>query len=165
MDRNAELQSKRCIMADLKLLALDEEGLAIISAHLQDAVLKVGDMAYLPRAKRFAAVANRFDWAAAEGIGTSRTSLERRRCGIRFDRVLDAKVQGIDLKSKRQVLCLLAVQFEECDPPGGHITLVFAGGGAIRLHVECIEAELRDMGAAWKARRRPAHPIDDPAAA
>ena len=52
-------------MADLKLIALDADDLAVISAHLQDAVLQVGDIAYLPKDKRFAAIANRFDWVDA----------------------------------------------------------------------------------------------------
>ena len=49
-------------MKPLKLIALDEEDLAVVSSHLQDAVVRVGDMAYLPSKKRFAAVLNRFDW-------------------------------------------------------------------------------------------------------
>jgi hypothetical protein len=150
-------------MGDLKLLALDAEDLAVISCHLQDAVLQVGDMAYLPHEHRFAAIANRFDWAAATGAGGGAPTLERRRTGLRFDRVLEAKLQGIDLKAKRQVLELLAIQFEESERPGGFITLVFAGGGAVRLRVECIEAEMRDLGAAWSTRRRPEHPDSGPA--
>lgn len=145
-------------MGDLKLAALDAEDLSVISAHLQDAVLQVGDMAYLPAEHRFAALANRFDWAAAEGANGRRPSMERRRTVLRFDRVLEAKCQKIDLKSKRQVLSLLAIQFEPTEPPGGYVTLVFAGGAAIRLKVECIEGEMRDLGAAWKAQRRPEHP-------
>ena len=145
-------------MSDLKLAALDAEDLAVISAHLQDAVLQVGDMAYLPAEHRFAAVANRFDWVAAAGAHGGVPSMERRRTVLRFDRVLEAKCQRIDLKSKRQVLELLAIQFEQTDPPGGYVILVFAGGAAIRLKVECIEAEMRDLGAAWKASRRPEHP-------
>jgi len=144
-------------MGDLKLAALDAEDLSVISAHLQDAVLRVGDMAYLPAEHRFAAVANRFDWAAAAGAN-GEPRMERRRAALRFDRVLEAKCQKIDLKSKRQVLELLAIKFEETEAPGGYVTLVFAGGPAIRLKVECIEAEMRDLGAAWKARRRPEHP-------
>ena len=146
------------VMSDLKLVALDADDLAVVSAHVQDAVLQVGDMAYVPAEHRFAAIANRFDWAAATGAHGGAPSMERRRTALRFDRVLEAKLQGIDLKSKRQVLELLAIQFEEADPPGGYVTLIFAGGAAIRLKVECIEAELRDLGAAWRAQRRPEHP-------
>ncbi|MCL4768332.1 MAG: DUF2948 family protein [Hyphomicrobiaceae bacterium] len=145
-------------MGDLKLVALDADDLAVISAHVQDAVLQVGDLAYIPAEHRFAAIANRFDWAAAAGAEGLPPSLERRRTALRFDRVLEAKLQGIDLKTKRQVLELLAIRFDETEPPGGFVTLVFAGGAAIRLKVECIEGEMRDMGAAWKASRRPAHP-------
>ena len=148
-------------MSDLKLLAFDAESLAILSAHLQDSVLQVGDMAYLPSEKRFAALVNRFNWAAAEGANGERRSLERCRTALRLERVLEAKIQAVDLKAKRQVVSLLAIQFEESDPPGGFVTLVFAGGGAIRLRVECIEAELRDLGAAWKAASRPMHPDGD----
>lgn len=149
-------------MGDLKLAALDAEDLSVISAHLQDAVLQVGDMTYRPGEHRFAAIANRFDWAAATGAHGGAPSLERRRTAVRFDRVLEAKLQGFDPKAKRQVLSLLCIQFEESEPPGGFVTLYFAGGPAIRLKVECIEAEMRDLGAAWKARRRPEHPNTEP---
>ena len=56
------------------------------------------------------------------------------------------------------VLELLAVDFEATDDVAGYITLFFAGGGAIRLQVDCIEAELRDLGPVWKTRSKPEHP-------
>lgn len=155
-------------MPDLKLIALDADDLGIISAHLQDAVLRVADMVFLPKEKRFIAVANRFDWAKAQSAATklragSEGGLERRRAGIRFERVNAAKVQGIDLKDKRAALALLAVTFEpksEDGSPEGDVTLTFSGGAAIRLSVECVEAELKDLGAAWSAKRSPEHPED-----
>ncbi|KFL26218.1 hypothetical protein JP75_25580, partial [Devosia riboflavina] len=49
-------------MADLKLLALDSDDLAVISAHTQDAVVRVGDMGYAQADKRFAMLMNRYDW-------------------------------------------------------------------------------------------------------
>ncbi len=149
-------------MIDLKLIALDAEDLQVVSANLQDAVVKVADMAYLPRERRFAALLNRFDWAAADGHRTGRkllrrTRLMRRRSALRFERVLGARLLNIDLKARSRVLSLLAIQFEPKTPPGGTVTLVFAGGGGIQLDVECIEAELRDMGAVWRARAKPDH--------
>jgi hypothetical protein len=150
-------------MPDLKLIALDAEDLAVISAHLQDAVLKVADMAFLPREKRFAAVTNRFDWVEAINNNTGKAKhYARRRTALRFERVLSAQVHGIDLKNKGAVVSLLAIAFEPGEPPDGNVTLRFANGGAIRLHVECIEAELRDLGPVWEARSMPQHP-DDPA--
>ena len=150
-------------MPDLKLIALDAEDLGVISAHLQDAVLRVGDMVYLPSEKRFVAIANRFDWTEANAAENSKVGYQRRRAGIRFERVNTAKVQGVDFKDKRAALALLAVTFEpaaQADTPEGNVTLTFSGGAAIRLGVECIEVELKDLGAAWTAKRSPEHPED-----
>jgi hypothetical protein len=145
-------------MQELKLIALDAEDLRVLSCHLQDAVIRVGDMAYLKQDRRFAAIANRFDWeSAAKDDGSD----QRRRSGLRFERVSGARVQGFDLKHKDAVLALLAVTFEPAEEPSGAVTLHFAGGAAVRLEVECIEAELRDLGAAWRARARPAHAGDE----
>lgn len=151
-------------MDNLKLIALDAEDLKVISAHLQDAVLKVGDMAFVPRERRFAAILNRFDWATALSGGEQRAPT-RRQSALRFERVIGAQVTGIDLKAGHEVLELLALQFEPTgtEDPQGHLTLVFAGGGAVRLHVECIECEMKDLGPAWQARATPKHPDDDAA--
>jgi hypothetical protein len=147
-------------MSDLKLIALDEEDLGVISAHLQDAVLRVVDMTYLKGERRFAAVVNRFDWTKVTTAGGAKPALERRRSGLRFDRVLGAQISGIDLKDQKAVLSLLAIEFTSKDAPEGYVTLHFSGGGAIRLHVECIEAELADLGAAWSTKRQPKHADD-----
>lgn len=148
-------------MTPLKLIALDTEDLAVISAHLQDAVVRVGDMAYLPRQKRFAAVLNRFDWlgvvaAAHKGM---KPSSERRRSGLRIERVSKARLLGIDLKKRNTFQSLLALTFQAtgADDPAGRIRFDFAGGAAIELEVECIECELKDLGAAWRAKRVPDH--------
>lgn len=148
---------------DLKLVALDQEDLSVLSAHLQDAVVRVADMAYLKGERRFAALVNRFDWHTAEASSRSRSrpAFSRRRAGLRFERVLSAQLSKIDLASKDTVLSLLAVQFDVKDEPEGFVTLHFSGGGAIRLHVECIEAELKDLGAAWATVNKPAHGEND----
>jgi hypothetical protein len=144
-------------MSQLKLLALDEEDLIVVSSHLQDAVMRVGDMAYLPSQQRFAAIVNRFDWEQATK-GTN----ARHRAALRFDRVLGAKVKGLKHSHEDAVLSLLAVQFEHGTAPGGFIDLIFSGDAAVRLDVECIEAELKDLGPAWRARSKPRHPDDQP---
>jgi Protein of unknown function (DUF2948) len=154
-------------MPELKLIAFDTDDLAVISAHLQDAVVKVADIAYLPRERRFAAVGNRFDWADALADGKLKTrDYVRRQVALRFERVLGAQMQNIDLDKKGTILALLAMRFEPDggpESPGGHVTLNFANGAAIRLHVECIEAELKDLGPVWRAKSMPKHPNDDPA--
>ncbi len=144
----------------LKLVALDEDDLKILSAHLQDAVLRLSDMAWVPSEQRFAAILNRFDWlAAVDQDGASH--LRRCRCALRFDRVKRAQVQNIRPGEPSAFAELLAVTYEEAQPPSGYITLYFAGGGAVRLEVECIEGELRDLGVAWKTAIKPEHATAD----
>lgn len=150
-------------MSPLRLIALDADDLPIISAHLQDSVVKVGDATFLARQRRFVMLVNRFDWqtAMAGAEAGKKGALRRLRSAVRFERVLAAQVHGIDLKAKAAVLSLLAIRFEPGEvPPAGIVTLVFAGDAAIRLEVECVEAELSDLGAAWRTKRRPEHSDD-----
>jgi hypothetical protein len=136
----------------LRLLAQDEEDLAVISAHMQDAVVRVGDMAYLPRARQFALIACRFDWMAA-------TAGQMRRCrtGLHFDRVEKVARTGFDPARQNDMLNLLSVVFEPTDPPAGHVLLTFSGGAAVRIAVECVEAQLRDLGPRWTTTKKPGH--------
>lgn len=140
-------------MTDLKLLALDSEDLDVISATTQDAVVRVRDMGYLPSDRRFALLMNRFAWEVNDPRGRG----QRKRTGLHFERVLGCKVAGIDTHARDGVLELLTIRFEETDNPGGVIQLQFAGGGTIRLEVECLEARMQDLGAAWAARAKPEH--------
>jgi hypothetical protein len=147
-------------MTPLKLIALDEEDLAILSSHLQDAVVRVEDIAYLPGQKRFAAVLNRFDWEKATEEAAK--AYQRRRTALRFDRVLGAKLKNIKLTARDRILSLLAVSFEPGEAPSGKVTLFFSGDASILLEVECIEAELKDLGPAWRTRSKPQHPGVEP---
>ena len=153
-------------MQPLKLVALDKEDLEVVSAHLQDAVLRVGDLVWRPRQKRFVAILNRFDWQKANAgngsgqAGRAGQPFERRRAALRLERVMSAKLHNINVGQPDHVLSLLALLFEEGNSPGGHVTLVFSGGAAIRLEVECVEAELRDLGSTWGTTRKPEHRDD-----
>lgn len=140
-------------MTTLKLLALDDEDLQVVSSQLQDAVVRVGDMAYVPSQKRFAAILNRFDWTRAED-GRYR----RLRTALRCDRVLGAQHKGLEPEKQDRVLSLLAIRFEEADAPSGKIVLLFSGGITIQLDVECVEVELRDLGPSWHTPHKPEHP-------
>jgi len=141
----------------LKLIALDREDLEIVSAHLQDAVVKVGEVMWRPNENRVVIALNRFDWEAAVG---EPPSWRRRRAALRFDRVSSCKCKSLDCSAKEQVLNLLAVEFAESDAPSGVVTLIFSGGAALRLEVECLECELADLGPTWDAKARPVHAVD-----
>lgn len=157
-------------MQQLKLFALDAEDLEIVSAHVQDAVGRVGDMAFLPAQKRFALILNRFDWTSAgEGSRSGAAEYERRRTALHFERVTAAKTKDLPRHDADSVVNLLAVRFEPAaDPnraPAGTIELDFSGDATIRLDVECIEAQLSDLGPAWATHNRPEHPMSDDAMA
>ncbi len=150
-------QVARAIMSSLKLIVLDVDDLAVVSAHLQDAVINVGDMTFQPKERRFVALCNRFDWDRAVSPAGRKRTPARRRTAIRIERVIKAQLQGIDLKAKDSVLSLLAVQFMASEEPAGVLTLTFSGGAAVRLQVECIEAGVTDLGPAWAAKATPNH--------
>jgi Protein of unknown function (DUF2948) len=145
-------------MDALKLIALDRDDVEIISTHLQDAVLKVADIRWRPAERRLVVGVNRFDWEAA--AQEKEPAYRRRRAALRFDRVLSLKCRNVDPKNGDGVLNLLAVEFVEKNPPGGVVTLVFSGGAALRLEVECLEAELADLGPMWVTAACPNHQHD-----
>jgi len=135
------------------LAAQDAEDLQIISARLQDAVARMGDLVWLPKKRRFAALFNRFKWESGER-GTLRV-----RAGLHFDGVLSVKSKKLKRGAPDAVVSLLAVRFTpkgETDP-AGRVELVFAGGGSLLLEVECLDAGLADLSGEWAARGRPRH--------
>lgn len=135
----------------LKLVALEADDMPVISAHLQDAVACVQEIAYLPAERRLAMIVNRFDWMSG-----SEKPL-RRRTGVQFERVNKARLRNLDLKQDGVMLNLLAVEFVPSDEPSGTITLYFSGDAAIQLDVECVEAAMTDLGPEWTARGCPQH--------
>jgi Protein of unknown function (DUF2948) len=141
-------------MTAIKLAALDPEDLAVLAACTQDAVLKVKDIDWRPREQRLTIELNRFVWEAADRAAKS---YERRRALLHFSRVSALQSTKIRRDAPDGVLNLLTIRFEATDSPAGHILLDFSGGGSLRLNVECIEAGLADLGAAWSTDSRPAH--------
>ena len=146
----------------LKLTALDSEDLEVISAHMQDATLLVGDITYLARHKKLALVANRFCWESAASPGAAgsdgKGQFRRCRCGLQINRVFAVRYAKVRRDNPDGVLSLLAILFHPGrEAPGGVIELTFSGGGALRAEVECIEVALDDLGLSWETPSKPAH--------
>ncbi len=142
-------------MKPLRLVALDADDLAIISAHVQDGLVKVSDLEFLAKEHRFVVTMNRFAWET--GKPKFRHMYQRRRSVLHFERVTHVELSGIDRTRTDDVLVLLAIRFFPLESPGGKVELVFAAGAALRLTVECVEARLADLGAAWETGNRPVH--------
>jgi hypothetical protein len=141
-------------MEPVKFVALDRDDLEVISAHVQDALVKVADILWRPQENRLIVALSRFDWLSAQA---SRPALRRCRSVLRFDRVRSCKCRSVNPAGKGAILNLLAIDFHETDPPAGIVTLTFSGGGALRLEVECLETELADLGPSWPTAARPTH--------
>jgi hypothetical protein len=139
----------------LKLRAEDEEDLAVVSAILQDALVAVGEMVWLPDEKRFVFVANRFRWEPVASGGL-RKDFERRMSGLRIDGVTAVQRRGFSPRDGERLLVLLAIR---AGP--GALYLDFAGGSSIRLDVERILCHLDDLGDPWPTRWKPKHPVED----
>jgi Protein of unknown function (DUF2948) len=171
---------------ELKLVALDRDDIEVVSAHVQDASVRVGDIFWKPHDRRFVMALNRFDWMSAvdakaldakaldvKALDTKaldakpeqKPDYRRCRTALRFERVIGCKCRNLDPTSKEARLNLLAVEFAEREAPGGVVTLTFSGGGVIRLEVECLEAELADLGEVFAADCCPDHFAARPATA
>ncbi len=114
----------------------------------------MGDISSMPGKRRFALVVARFDWPreAAEGV--------RERClaGVHFDYVRAVRCKGVPREQPETLLSLLTVAFEPGEQaPHGTLRLNFAGGATIALDVECIEAQLADLGPRWPVSSCPSH--------
>lgn len=143
-------------MSQLKLIALDQQDLEIVSAHVQDAVLKISDISFLAAEKRLVIAINRFVWENKSSF--FKKNNERRRSVLHFEGIHSVKSSGIQQSKGDEVLSLLSLRFEPgAELPAGIIELTFSGGAAIRLEADYIEARLADIGGAWEAIARPRH--------
>lgn len=153
----------------LQLRAESPDDLDIIGAVLQDALIPVADMAFLPEEGRFALVANRFCWeceagGAATDPGSSGPAAARRgaaahhrvNAGLLFGAVQGVQTRGFDRADTARILSLLAIRAEAgLDATG--ITLICAGAASIRLRVAGIDCRLDDIGEPWPTAWRPSH--------
>lgn len=141
--------------ASLKLLAEDAADLEIIAAAAQDALVRMGEVSFDPKTRRFTATINRFRWETANGEGP----FERVRAALAFESVLNVKSRKLRRDAADALASILSVDFVPAEePPGGQVRVTLAGGGEIALEVECLDALLMDLGPTWNTPRRPDHP-------
>ena len=134
----------------VKLSAESSVDLIVMSSYLQDATVKVEDVAWLPKRRRFVVMCNRFMW---ESGGVTRY---RCRTGLHFENVLSAKTRGLSQRAKDQVLDLLTMHATEHEETL-IVRLTFAGGTDIRLEVEALEVHMEDVGEPWETPNVPEH--------
>ena len=139
----------------LRLLAEDAEDLAVISAALQDAIAKVGDIAYEPSARLLTIALNRYRWEDEGG----RRGGHRIRSALQFGGVLSVQARRLKRDPKDAIVELLAIDFRPGEAPGGEVLLSFAGDADLRVQVECLDAVLADVSRPWATPRAPRHQL------
>jgi hypothetical protein len=146
--------------APLRLVAMDDEDLQILSALCQDAVFPATEMQWQPKTQRFGLLLNRFRWEDIPLAERSGRKPERVQSVLAVENVRRVSSQGIDRRDKDTVLSVLAVTFDP-DDAGGAVLLTLAGDGAIRLQVEELEVALRDVTRPYAAvsGKVPDHPV------
>lgn len=136
----------------LRLLAHDAEDLAVLSAALQDAVAKIGDIRWDAQGRTLTLACNRFRWEASGKGG------ERVRSALQFGDVSGVQARNLRRDAKGAVVELLSIGFEPGqEAPAGVVTLTFAGGGDMRVAVDCLDVALADVSDPWATSRTPGH--------
>jgi hypothetical protein len=151
MSTEAPVPEEREALPPLRLLAEDDHDLQIISAALQDAVMTPADIVWERAARRLTVTLNRFCWEC----GGSRVL-----AALQFGDVMAVKSRGLP-RLPTTPLELLALDFVSQDAPGGSVLMMFAGGGDMRVDVECLDAVLADLAQPYRTKAAPAHDTPD----
>jgi len=142
------------MQANLRLRAEELSDVEVISAAVQDALLRAGDISYDPRRRRVTIIIARFRWEHAVEGGP----YQRIRSALSFDGVLDLKSQRFRRDAPDSIADILSLKFDaDSEPPGGVLRVILAGGGELALTVEALDVTLADLGPVWTTPRRPDH--------
>ena len=142
---------------NLKLIAKTEEDLRVISAHLQDAIANVFDIANLEKNKIFLMQLNRFMWEDVEK-GVFRKN-KRIRTVLKFENVVKVHSKNINQLKKDQFLDFLTIETNQMPDNNYEMKIVFAGDSIIKIIAEVIEVTLDDQGEAWDTKNKPKHKL------
>ena len=140
---------------NLKLIAKTDEDLRVISAHLQDSIVKTSDIANLKKNKIFLMQLNRFMWEDVEK-GVFRKN-KRIRTVLKFENVLKVTSKNVNQKKNDRFLDFLAIEMFKMPDKNSEMNLIFSGDVIIKLIVEVIEVTLDDQGSPWESKSKTRH--------
>ena len=142
---------------NLKLIAKTEDDLKVVSAHLQDSIANVREIANLKKNKIFLMQLNRFMWEDVEK-GVFRKN-KRIRTILKFENVLEAHAKNINPSEKNVFLDFLTLESKQMPDNNYEMKLIFAGDAVIKILTEIIEVTLDDQGEAWDTQNKPKHKV------
>ena len=139
----------------LKLIAKTEDDLRVISAHLQDSIVKISDIASLKKNRLFLMQLNRFMWEDVEK-GVFRKN-KRIRTVLKFENILKVASKNVDQKKNDRFLDFLAIETTQMPDKNYEMNLIFSGDVVLKLVAEAIEVTLDDQGSPWESKNKPKH--------
>ena len=142
---------------NLKLVGKNEEDIKVISAYLQDSIVKVKNILFLKKNRIFIMILNRFMWEDVEK-GVFRQN-KRVRCALKFEEVIKVQSKNINQKNKKKILECLAIKFSSALDQTYKMQIFFAGDSIITIISEVIEVTMKDLGKPWNVKYFPAHKI------
>ena len=140
---------------NLRLIAKTDEDVRVISAHLQDSIVKTSDIASLRRNKIFLIQLNRFMWEDVEK-GVFRKN-KRIRTVLKFENILEVTAKNINQRKGDRFLDFLAIETLKMPDKNYEMKLIFAGDIVIKLVTEAIDVTLDDQGSPWESKNKPKH--------
>ena len=142
---------------NLKLIARTEDDLKVISAHLQDSIVNVSDIANLEKNKIFLIQLSRFMWEDVEK-GVFRKN-KRIRTVLKFENVIKVHSKNINQSKNDKFLDFLTIETNVMPDNNYEMNIIFAGDSVIKVISEVIEVFLDDQGSAWDTKNIPKHKV------
>jgi len=143
----------------LKLKANSEDDLRVISAHLQDSITQVKNIAHLKKNRIFLVQFNRFMWEDVEK-GVFRKN-KRIQSILKFENVIKVFSKNLNQKNINRFLDFLAIETKILSDKSYEVKLYFAGDIMIKIQPEVIECSLEDQGEPWDTKNKPKHDFFD----
>ena len=132
----------------MNLNAIDTDELKIIATILQDGLVEVSEVKYLPSIRSFIIMITRFMWE--EKIINKEN--KRVKAVLVFEDVLSVFSKNIDQMNKNNTLELMTFNYFPIKSKNIEIQLLFKNDAIIKLETEIIKCKLQDQGKPWSVK-------------
>jgi len=129
----------------LNIGAFDTRDLEIVSSLVQDSILPANEIKWLPNSDNLALLINRFRWEDKDLKLSQGKIVERVQSLLMISHVKSVASSGFSPKQKDKVLSILSVSFDGDDGGFGNVLIILSGHGGIRIGVDALEINLRDV--------------------
>jgi len=129
----------------LNIGAFDQHDLEVMSSLIQDSILPTSEIKWLSNSDKLALLINRFRWEDKSSALSERRKLERVRSLLMINHVKNISSGGFSPKQKDKILSILSISFDGDEGGPGTVLILVSGSGGIRVEVDALEINLRDV--------------------